>query len=665
MTRASQRAFPGGNSRESHWQMDDSSQWRLQPVQGAGGVLPATNRTAETGQREWPSDAMAGAPNHSWESGSELSHATFHYSRPRAPPATLAHSTQSRESSRDRQLPSASSTNNSLPASGVTWNSEVRRSLGLPYNSALPRTTEDAAAAAATSSGIPSSVPQDHLIPSANLHDSSTPIPTWLHDDQWTAEFFAGSSGVDSLHFLPPRRAENQESPSIRLTTATATASSQPQAAHLLSASASPLAGHDNNHTLALPTSLPSRMSPFMATETTETIQAPVSPISPRQSPHDTAMGDQQHQLPRKRSHSVMSQQHDASIADVLRSRAPSTHSQAGASPPEEFSPRGSRAFKRGDPPMNPDGKYICNFSDDCFGQTFERKCEWSKHMDKHDRPYRCPHPSCAKLQGFTYSGGLLRHEREVHGKHGGPKAQLVCPFTDCKRHSGKGFTRKENLNEHLRRVHNGKEATSQQDSMLEQNGNEVASGVLDGETQASAMTATGGEELASLEPSLKRKRSNPPQDHTSLTLDENGMMQEVNRLRTENSWQADRIRQLEAAAAMNAEKTQRLEETMSLWAQQQSQAHVQHEQQQQPAQALMQHHEQEEQQFAQQHEAPQNNEHHQLAEQQIVEHHLADQHMGEEHMGEQSLGDQQLNQHDTVEGDMKAVFAAVQAAEG
>jgi len=77
--------------------------------------------------------------------------------------------------------------------------------------------------------------------------------------------------------------------------------------------------------------------------------------------------------------------------------------------------------------------------------------------MDKHDRPYRCPHSQCAKLQGFTYSGGLLRHEREVHGKHGGPKAQLMCPHEDCKRHAGKGFTRKENLNEHIRRVHNGK----------------------------------------------------------------------------------------------------------------------------------------------------------------------------------------------------------------
>jgi hypothetical protein len=74
--------------------------------------------------------------------------------------------------------------------------------------------------------------------------------------------------------------------------------------------------------------------------------------------------------------------------------------------------------------------------------------------MDKHDRPYKCPAEGCEKLPGFTYSGGLLRHEREVHGKHGGPKNPLNCPHAFCKRHRGKGFSRLENLNEHLRRVH-------------------------------------------------------------------------------------------------------------------------------------------------------------------------------------------------------------------
>jgi hypothetical protein len=74
--------------------------------------------------------------------------------------------------------------------------------------------------------------------------------------------------------------------------------------------------------------------------------------------------------------------------------------------------------------------------------------------MDKHDRPYKCPSDGCEKLPGFTYSGGLLRHQREVHNLHGGPRKQLNCHYPNCKRHSGKGFSRQENLNEHLRRVH-------------------------------------------------------------------------------------------------------------------------------------------------------------------------------------------------------------------
>lgn len=74
--------------------------------------------------------------------------------------------------------------------------------------------------------------------------------------------------------------------------------------------------------------------------------------------------------------------------------------------------------------------------------------------MDKHERPYVCTVRGCEKVQGFTYSGGLLRHEREVHGKHGGPRNALNCPHASCKRNKGKGFSRLENLQEHLRRVH-------------------------------------------------------------------------------------------------------------------------------------------------------------------------------------------------------------------
>lgn len=73
--------------------------------------------------------------------------------------------------------------------------------------------------------------------------------------------------------------------------------------------------------------------------------------------------------------------------------------------------------------------------------------------MDKHERPYKCLSEGCEKLLGFTVSGGLLRHEREVHNLHGGPRKQLNCPYTNCQRFFGKDFSRQENLNEH-RRVH-------------------------------------------------------------------------------------------------------------------------------------------------------------------------------------------------------------------
>lgn len=84
--------------------------------------------------------------------------------------------------------------------------------------------------------------------------------------------------------------------------------------------------------------------------------------------------------------------------------------------------------------------------------------------MDKHERPYVCDEPECDNIRGFTYSGGLLRHQREVHRQHGGPKASCMCPYPDCKRHVGVGFTRKENLAEHLRRVHRDAGADQKQE---------------------------------------------------------------------------------------------------------------------------------------------------------------------------------------------------------
>ena len=120
------------------------------------------------------------------------------------------------------------------------------------------------------------------------------------------------------------------------------------------------------------------------------------------------------------------------------------------------------QTFKRDrTPPRNSKDEIFCDHSE-CAGkrETFTRACEWNKHMDKHERPYKCLERGCERLLGFTYSGGLLRHNREVHKKNLSTRNPLYCPFHNCNRNSasGHGFTRLENLNEHKRRRHPGEE---------------------------------------------------------------------------------------------------------------------------------------------------------------------------------------------------------------
>ncbi|MCJ1432764.1 hypothetical protein MMC27_002121 [Xylographa pallens] len=147
-----------------------------------------------------------------------------------------------------------------------------------------------------------------------------------------------------------------------------------------------------------------------------------------------------------------------SSLCSVMPSNlSPALPQATSPSTEGNLSRRQSNNTTEDPPPRNNQGQIICDHSDcSLLTQTFTRKCEWTKHMDKHTRPYVCGESGCEKIQGFTYSGGLLRHEREVHKQHGGPKAPRMCPHRDCKRSSGTGFSRKENLNEHLRRVHRG-----------------------------------------------------------------------------------------------------------------------------------------------------------------------------------------------------------------
>lgn len=185
------------------------------------------------------------------------------------------------------------------------------------------------------------------------------------------------------------------------------------------------------------------------------------------------------------------------------------------------------------------------------------------KHMDKHDRPYHCNYPSCAKLQGFTYSGGLLRHEREVHGKHGGPKAQLMCPYDDCKRHSGKGFTRKENLNEHIRRVHQSKDSQSQSIA-LRRDTADVMPGAEESETPASRFSENVDPDDPN-SPMQKRRRFHLPTSERSASEDVEDLKQEVQRLRGDNTDKSNQLVEMQLQLQQFQENEEKRQDEMRM----------------------------------------------------------------------------------------------------
>ena len=73
---------------------------------------------------------------------------------------------------------------------------------------------------------------------------------------------------------------------------------------------------------------------------------------------------------------------------------------------------------------------------------------------EKPNRPrsYICPILGCENRPGFTSKGDMDRHRREVH-ENGGSKT-FPCVHRECSRGVHKPFKRKENLKEHVRRVH-------------------------------------------------------------------------------------------------------------------------------------------------------------------------------------------------------------------
>jgi hypothetical protein len=73
------------------------------------------------------------------------------------------------------------------------------------------------------------------------------------------------------------------------------------------------------------------------------------------------------------------------------------------------------------------DGIYCYHEECEADPPAFRRCSEWNEHMDEHERPYKCTQSRCEKLQGFAYSGSMLRHQHEVHKKNGTTIALIFC----------------------------------------------------------------------------------------------------------------------------------------------------------------------------------------------------------------------------------------------
>ena len=149
--------------------------------------------------------------------------------------------------------------------------------------------------------------------------------------------------------------------------------------------------------------------------------------------------------------------------------------------------------------------------------------------MDKHNRPYVCDEPDCENIRGFTYYGGLHRHQKEVHRQHGGPRSACLCPYKDCKRSTGLGFSRKENLAEHIRRVHRDSD-----------------------QNQSQPLVETSGSLQESQTPGTRKRRRRANEDEgEDANGDEDsqnaqGLRQEVKKLKRDLQEKDERLQRLE-----------------------------------------------------------------------------------------------------------------------
>jgi len=83
--------------------------------------------------------------------------------------------------------------------------------------------------------------------------------------------------------------------------------------------------------------------------------------------------------------------------------------------------------------------------------ESFSMKHQLNTHLKKHTLPFKCSDCDAS----FRYKKDLSRHCASKHQSEGSV-AKLFCPYDGCKYgiELGQGFTRKDNLNRHIKSRH-------------------------------------------------------------------------------------------------------------------------------------------------------------------------------------------------------------------
>lgn len=231
--------------------------------------------------------------------------------------------------------------------------------------------------------------------------------------------------------------------------------------------------------------------------------------------------------------------------------------------PPSQASVTSTRPVQ---PPQNCDGEIICDHID-CSNKnlTFTNIRDWSKHKNKHERPYKCTVNGCTRTQGFASKGDQIRHERTVHkalysrfSTKGSTSNETLhfCDEPNCARgprNENSGFNRRDNLMDHMRRRH-GRVLASSRVSVRRTGGVNGATSLdsqspavlpLEEHQMSSSVAMPGKQKRTSTQPldiseEERNTRKKPRQEDRAANVDtqrmlsEDALTREVEKLRKE-----------------------------------------------------------------------------------------------------------------------------------